>query len=953
MKNTLIVSDIHLGDHIKYNPVKDYRLLQYKKLVEHYVYISNQYSCDTIFIAGDILHVPVNEPKTIKVLTDFITTLSTNFDKVYYILGQHDLSTKSKTVSHTTSDSLIHIYQSLLPNVFYMDGKFLERNGEKFYFRDWYPGCVKFEESFDTFIGHVCYDYQQSGLYGEEIDTSKFKRAFLGDIHKPSQLGNVISIGHQIQNQIDENPVGTCIVYKGGGNFERINLDNNYLKLIPEHKEEFSGYVKEENIWRIYKPVLKEKQNLTGVVDVTESDIHKFVVDYTKDASLHGIHTEVLSTFDLNCESVDFNFKLQDIEIYNFKNIKYVKIDLQSRQRFIKFFGANGSGKSSFSKAIVVGLCGVKQKAKTFNNRVTKQSFKITVNIQYQNKIFTVTRTPSELQVYINREPVKSNNKRELESKLLKHLPFLKYFNFLTYSISDVSFLSERKNDQVVEFISKLYGFDYIENLHNRCQPTLQEEKNFIQKLQDRLQLVQFREKEINTQITELNKKVENTTFEKLTTCIQKLRLDLTNFEKHNSVQNLIETLEKDLIQEIPDKYIEELQSEIRVLQGKVNNSQEIQKIENKYTELKELGFKLKYVVNLAESFNLKYEKNSTGDIQLSVFDTEVLVKYNQSKNELNKWEKKIRNKDFICSTCGSVLEDLSVLQTRKDKSNIQYLNCTKEFVRYYSICKDRFGKLVTNLKKLQTILHKHTKIKNEFQQKQLKLENVLQLKNNREKQLERIANYKYELQTLHKYKNIDKIDTNNKIECLTLQRDSFSQIDSLRVTYEETLQERQDIVKKLKNTERLDKLKLYSDVTKKSGALIKSLLQNFLKNFDNTSFKFNLTSTRANGDEYMDVSVHYKSVKSGWTPYELLSDGEKCLCNVYFFNQLPTTGLFIFDEFFKTVDNHNFNTVLQMLPSIKANNIFVITHDVNFVIESDSYEVVRDEEDFSKYILT
>ncbi len=104
----LITSDIHIDDYPQFNPETSYRLNQFITLAHRYVEIAKKDGIKVLFMAGDIINKPRPRPKEIHVLDQFLSILSSYFDKIYYVLGQHDVDTKNPLMK--LEDSIINIY---------------------------------------------------------------------------------------------------------------------------------------------------------------------------------------------------------------------------------------------------------------------------------------------------------------------------------------------------------------------------------------------------------------------------------------------------------------------------------------------------------------------------------------------------------------------------------------------------------------------------------------------------------------------------------------------------------------------------------------------------------------------------------------------------------------------------------------------------------------------------
>jgi DNA repair exonuclease SbcCD ATPase subunit len=128
-----------------------------------------------------------------------------------------------------------------------------------------------------------------------------------------------------------------------------------------------------------------------------------------------------------------------------------------------------------------------------------------------------------------------------------------------------------------------------------------------------------------------------------------------------------------------------------------------------------------------------------------------------------------------------------------------------------------------------------------------------------------------------------------------------------------------------------------YIDLMKSDGLIFTEILNRLTENFTNDNFEFKTLSSKKNGKLYSDLSVKYNVDGKYYLDYELLSSGQKTLCDIYFlFRTILSSGVLIFDEFLKYLDGDNINIAIDMLKLMNVNNLIISTHTDNFNLPGD-----------------
>jgi len=223
----LLVSDIHLHDYPRYNKTPKARLNQSIKLAHRIAEVGRERGIKTLVLAGDFIEVPTNRSYIVHKLKEFFEILSEGFDTVFYILGQHELDSKSQ--GQEFHDSIVTV---IAPKNFqYMDKKFFQHQGKNIAFMNWKPtqDLTWIKDPVDLFIGHVTVDAR----FGQPIDNTKFKLGIVGDIHQAKTVGNLMFIGTPQQNKLGDQQNSTAVVWNPKSNTaQHIDLDPDHSRFL-------------------------------------------------------------------------------------------------------------------------------------------------------------------------------------------------------------------------------------------------------------------------------------------------------------------------------------------------------------------------------------------------------------------------------------------------------------------------------------------------------------------------------------------------------------------------------------------------------------------------------------------------------------------------------------------------------------------------------------------------
>ncbi len=235
----VIVADVHIDDYSYYNPSGSeyesmrlegnpykYRLNQCLTLAEAIVKCCKLSGINKVALLGDTLNKPRSSPRIVNTLKKFIKTLTAELD-VYYILGQHDMDTKTLEVD--PMDTFMSIIDD--PKLHYMHNKDLNLGNCICRFRNWQPVEEYDFGECDVALGHVSLGFGQTPV-------GNYKVGLFGDIHEPqdvvhkyegSEVGIDYSIGTPYQHfpsQPEEGLIGLLDCSSGKPEYKRVKSDS-------------------------------------------------------------------------------------------------------------------------------------------------------------------------------------------------------------------------------------------------------------------------------------------------------------------------------------------------------------------------------------------------------------------------------------------------------------------------------------------------------------------------------------------------------------------------------------------------------------------------------------------------------------------------------------------------------------------------------------------------------
>jgi len=571
VKNILCISDIHIADFRNYNFEPDFRLKQFYRLADRLIQIKNQENCiDSLIIAGDFFETSIPLPTESHVFQDFINKLKSNFNKIYFILGQHDMYYRNSSGEFDESGTAVTLECD--DQFIYCDCSLVNIEGRNFYFRDYEPvSIIKDIPTCDIFIGHVT--LSDNNLFGQKFeDESKFKLAVCGDIHKPIDINNCHSIGCPLQKNLNDYPYGTVgIIDLDSLKFKRVQVINNEYKFLRIYEE--GNEVDSDEYTVVIKKSVKSNETqidyngklvdiTKGVYNLIESNIPEELLN------IHSIFRDKVK-FD---SDIDLNFVINELNIVNFRSIKNLTLKFNDGVTFIQ--GNNGSGKSTILNAIKIALLGDNRLRKHI--KLGEDFCELSIDLTWKGINYKIVRGSGYVQFYIDGKESNVNNKRDTESYIYETLNFLKYLDLFFLKSSEGNFAYNFINSNLLQSVFK---FDSIEQYYNLATDEIKSVKRNLRECEDSKIKLEGKLEQLETN---------------LTVC----RSNLGSEVKCNisEVQNNIK-YNKSLISEYEDlsrskRLIEDLLG--KVLEKPESDLEEAKSLKNKWDKLKSIEYKLK-----------------------------------------------------------------------------------------------------------------------------------------------------------------------------------------------------------------------------------------------------------------------------------------------------------------------------------------------------------------------
>lgn len=900
----LITADIHISDYANYNFSYQSRLKQFSKLADKLVEVGKAENCEELWILGDLIDKPNSRPYILHEAQYFLYTICSHFKIVRYILGNHDLDTKSQSLSEHDSQITVFYFDNLI----YMDKKLLTEGDKVYGFMNWRPEQdLEWlgNQHLDVLFGH----YTKSTLFGQDIDESKFDLMIHGDIHNSQVIGKFVSVCNPIQKDMSSEAEGKVIIFDTvTAEWSRYVLDPDNTQFLQMHytkNPEEEGFA-HQYLYKIYKPdIISFEGEVHKAVDW--SDITDLITKTCEANFVMHIHDQVMASSPIMGD-IDFNFQVTELSIHGYRSIEDLKLDFRAGDR-IALLGSNGSGKTSVIKALQ-GVFSKNSDLKWDQSDFT-QDMLITVKLLYQGRLFEITKG-SRWGLVIDGQEQGYSGIRDFEADLVVKLPFLKYLDliFLNSSTSDLS--TQLSSSRRIELINQFYRITQLESLHQVAMDMWKERNKELYDIQ-----YQFDTKlsGMNTVVTRLDELAdyEGKTKEPI--------MEKLNYYKEARVQRERYKTWKDKESDLNSK-IKTREDEIKKIESTVTFN--VDQAEKDVVELKEKYEKLKQSLSDAKSTRLEFES--------------VLLEFNKVTSEGTSINSKLSElQSGVCPECkaplvsGKLQELSSKYQSELDTLRNKWDELNSKISKY----PEGKNSSIFYIKLIKELEDEEKRTFDSIELLQNKILNSKRYQGQLVEKQQQLADFKSELDELKKNEveyielpmELDQIEVN-----LISELSKIDEIASLTET-KRKLEEELSVIQEAKCQAQVkcDDLSKYIELMTNTGVIVEEILKQLALKFSTPEIKYEVESGVYRGSRYINFNTFYL-VKGTYRSYDQCSAGQKTVCDLDFLHKLFSTnmGLLVLDEYLKHLDDVNFSKVCGILSEMSVNTILLSTHDDN-----------------------
>lgn len=917
----LICSDLHLWDYSSRNPSNRFRLYQTRIIAQNIIEVAKQEGCEYLTLAGDLVERPICSPYIQVEVKRFLDTLSPNFKAISIIFGQHDRASKSNDA--LLEDSVISVMMP--PNCYYMDRQIIELDGSRIAFMSWTPSLQMdwIEEPVDILISHatINYDETNTAFQSQELDYSKFKIAFLGDIHRrakktsPSGNSTLVSLGCVVRAKLGDSPESSGVILDlTSKKWDWVNLDphDRLMKFDTTNILEEEGYKPETNTWVVYKPdTILNPDSKTLKIDAW-NEIENLVDEAVIKSGLQEIHTEVIKNINNSGESIDFNFELKSLHLENWRSITDLTLKFNKGDK-IYLAGSNGSGKSSLLSGLKYAFMDVSSTQGLLSLKPFIQygkSYCLTeVEFSYQGNEYKLRRgtNSKDNALWINGEEQKYNNKRAFEEDVRNRFKFIEYLSdFALFDSEHHRFIGGMSPERKNVVISKLLKLDKIDELNDTSQAMLdnikKERSMWVSKVSETEKLLSYIQDKINMiTLPELSKQQ-----------LEELKLEGIELQRKNKLWTEYQTKSANLQGRI-QTYTNTL-DELRLKQQTLRDpsiidseifqiNQEIQNLHGRIVDLGNIRVNLDYKTR--ECNNLRNEGN-------------------------NAWiEVQGLSIGRKCSSCGQVIQNTIDMENHK-KELLQkmetlkpQIEALKQEISELTYLKDNseqeYTQINSEIQRLNSEVSKRMTEKNIIENTQKDIQTYIGLLERTQSEITSLGTVeRVDLPSdfLEKMSSIE-----NGIRSWELYESSKSDLELKALEYNNLTLELQKI------DQYLNALSSYNHLTGPTGIIYEAIINKLKDAFSDNTVKYVVTRTGKGNKEHLSLTPMFKKGKEE-IEYFSCSSGEKTILDLHLLDRLiSSTGMLVLDETLKNLDPTASSEVYTMLKDFDVNLLILTSH--------------------------
>jgi len=955
----VIASDLHLDSHPKRTPTRDFRLQQSFLVIDNIINLAKRNNAtDFLWLAGDIVDKQDHDSVTHHVVKECLYRLSGSFKEIYYILGNHDILNRSVSAESREGDhnfSYITLYQP--ENFIYADRVVIEREGLRIAFRN-HTSAAELDLDFlenkpvDILVTHISRAYSEKCEYDVQRYNEDLIRGnvFSGHIHQSRVMGKDVSIGVGQKCTISDDTPKAVVLELNQGKYrfkhELLDPDRKLMDIVPDLEISTDFYDEETNTYHVAK---KDEEKILELVasSLRGGSAYETLQKYTESNGIKELFSEIRGATNLDDSGpLDLNFQINAIRIHNLRSIQDQTFEFRPGD-FIRIDGETGSGKSTVFLAFQYALTGELGGPKAFFIRHGEKEMWVEIELDYKGKHYKIKRGTSESYLEEDGIRLELGNKNDTKKKIYEILPFVKALGFMCFNREShiVKGGTSSENSEKLQAFCRIIGLTEIDAYHKTAESMY---KPLEQKL-----------------ITE--KAVYESKFSGIE---DKQNLFRTLSEKYGDPRTVtaeisvydskIKELKDNLVAYQEDqmrrKEFQSLLDQIRAEESRLNDLREQEKnfkSQEEY-ELQDKMIKEKYSETQSKITALDKDRENYVSLEIklkSLWDTG--NRLNQELSNLKPEEAK------YCSSynvvCPVVTEEMRQVKFAAQKKELQDKlgECSKE---YNSLLAEYNGikpKLI-DLPKLQEELQSLTR-------NQIELNSEISMK---KQILEKIGNQE---QTLSRLKQTLPGDLGEPVVLIPDLMEKLNSCQSNRnalVDYITLGEELNSISNEFKEIEinvqnlqkKLEDLDTFLKLTKPNGVVYTVILDNIVKSFSNSRYRYEVESNRAKSG--IEIRAYIKDSKGNETPYGIgttgSSSGEGVMIDLHFLSclvSIAAPGLMIFDEFLSPLDVNLIDEGIQRVADMKANLTFIVAHQNNLKQNFTRVYTCSKENEISRYV--
>lgn len=922
MSKLIISADSHIFDYTQYNDDLNFRLNQFIKLAHRLNEIGKEQKSKKLALLGDTIHKPILTPKVAHVASEYFEILSEYYEDIYYILGQH--CTDSKSESFLESDSLVPILGKHT-KAKYMNKKIISLGGRNIAFCNWEMNTDwSFIEgkNVDVFLGHLTLDER----FGQSYVNKDYKIGFFGDIHKKYSIGKDHTVNVPIPHYISDEQNGSVISLDLSDlSWERIDTESENFKYLKIYYEDEApkGY---DPAW---VKIVKKPEITETVSKIYKSlDVSTLINKLIKENGLEAVHSEVMSEIDDNIVETNYDFKLENIKIKNFRSIS----DLD--YNFIKsgitlITGLNGAGKSTLMRAVQFIFSPprtVKALVKTGCSTMY-----VRLKLSYFGSVYDIERGLEKGSTYLKvfktgkdgiEEELKSTSLAGLTKILEDQLPFISMFDLFYRTQESAHILEDYNYSDRISMISKILNINIVEIIHKVAKGNLNKINKDFDSLSSKLEA-----------LLPVLETLDDTRF------CDDIEDNIEDLIKSNS--NLLKIKNECERKESLVKNLNDCENQCESIKTNIESL-------SKHTVMKGETFELETLLS-KEADQLEVIKNLENDLsnkkkKLTLINNEIFKndsKISEKQDLIKKLESQINNVSEYCPTCSQRLAQ-SDINDVKSKFSLEIKDIEIEIKTCTAIQPSLifdYNNIESEIKKIGEIISKE----------KLTLSEVVELINGykRDKKLyDEIESLKLKLAELNLKRDRLVIESNGIN--VNFVKEQIAEISETISQNEMTIFELKTIISNKKKFDEVKEkindieddicifktqisnyesyVRLFSD----KGSIIQSVFSEISNIMSTDTIKISTVKTLASGDTRIDFDIHYK-VGNVFIPYSELSGGQKTLIDVFFLCKLYAisgrVGLLMMDETLSDLDGNNLEETIKNLTNSDISNIIITSH--------------------------